>query len=36
MTQPEDLAELAATLLALPNNASVAEIIINRRLEDML
>jgi NADP-dependent 3-hydroxy acid dehydrogenase YdfG len=36
MTQPEDLADLAATLIALPNNASVAEIIVNRRLEDML
>ena len=36
MTQPEDLAEVAATLIALPNNASVAEIVVNRRLEDML
>ncbi len=36
MTQPEDLAELAATLLALPNNASVAEFIVNRQLEDTL
>ena len=36
MTQPDDLAEVAATLMALPNNASVAEIVVNRRLEDML
>lgn len=36
MTQPEDLAEVAATLISLPNNASVAEIVVNRRLEDML
>jgi NAD(P)-dependent dehydrogenase (short-subunit alcohol dehydrogenase family) len=36
MTQPEDLAEVAATLLALPNNASVAEIMVNRKLEDTL
>lgn len=36
MTQPEDLAEVVATLISLPNNASVAEIIVNRRLEDTL
>ena len=35
MTQPEDVAELAATLLALPNNASVPEILVNYRMEDM-
>lgn len=36
MTQPEDLAQLAVTLLALPNNASVAEMLVNCRLEDTL
>jgi NAD(P)-dependent dehydrogenase (short-subunit alcohol dehydrogenase family) len=36
MTQPEDLARLAATVLALPNNASVAELLVNCRLEDTL
>jgi NADP-dependent 3-hydroxy acid dehydrogenase YdfG len=36
MTQPEDLAQLAATLLGLPNNASVAEMLVNCRLEDTL
>lgn len=36
MTQPEDLAATVATLLALPNTASVAEILINCRHEDML
>ena len=36
MTQPEDLAILVATLLALPNNAIVAELLVNCRLEDML
>ncbi|AMJ59799.1 SDR family NAD(P)-dependent oxidoreductase [Bosea sp. PAMC 26642] len=36
MTQPADLAELVATVLALPNNASVAEVLVNCRLEDML
>ena len=35
MTQPEDVAELAATLLALPNTASVPEILVNYRMEDM-
>ena len=35
MTQPEDLAELAAILLALPNTASVPEILVNYRMEDM-
>ncbi|MGX5732896.1 SDR family NAD(P)-dependent oxidoreductase [Bosea thiooxidans] len=36
MTQPADLAELVATVLALPNNATIAELLVNCRLEDML
>ena len=36
MTQPEDLAELAFTLLHLPNNASISELLVNCRLEAML
>ena len=36
MTQPADLAALVATVLALPNTASVAELLVNCRLEDML
>ena len=36
MTQPEDLAALVATILALPNNAVVAELLVNCRLEDTL
>jgi NAD(P)-dependent dehydrogenase (short-subunit alcohol dehydrogenase family) len=36
MIQPEDLCELVATVLALPNNASVAELLVNCRFEDML
>ena len=35
MIQPEDLAELVATVIALPNTASVAEIPINCVLEDV-
>jgi NAD(P)-dependent dehydrogenase (short-subunit alcohol dehydrogenase family) len=35
MIQPADLAELVATVLALPNNAVVAELLVNCRLEDM-
>jgi NAD(P)-dependent dehydrogenase (short-subunit alcohol dehydrogenase family) len=35
MIDPKDLAELATTLLTLPNTASVAEIMVNCRLEDM-
>ena len=35
MIQPVDLAELVATALALPNNAAVAELLVNCRLEDM-
>lgn len=34
MTDPADLAELVAAVLALPNTASVAELIVNCRLED--
>jgi NAD(P)-dependent dehydrogenase (short-subunit alcohol dehydrogenase family) len=36
MIQPDDLCELVATVLALPNNASVAELLVNCRFEDML
>jgi NAD(P)-dependent dehydrogenase (short-subunit alcohol dehydrogenase family) len=36
MIQPEDLCELVATVMALPNNASVAELLVNCRFEDML
>jgi NADP-dependent 3-hydroxy acid dehydrogenase YdfG len=36
MTDPADLARLVATALALPNNASIAELLVNCRLEDML
>jgi NADP-dependent 3-hydroxy acid dehydrogenase YdfG len=36
MIQPEDLAELVATALALPNNAAVAEFLVNCRYEAML
>ena len=33
MSQPEDIAALAATLLALPNNAAVPEVTVNWRYE---
>jgi NAD(P)-dependent dehydrogenase (short-subunit alcohol dehydrogenase family) len=36
MTSPADLAEMAHLLLHLPNNASVAELLVNCRLEAML
>jgi NAD(P)-dependent dehydrogenase (short-subunit alcohol dehydrogenase family) len=36
MIDPTDLAELAATVIALPNTASVAELLVNCRLEAML
>ncbi|AYD03749.1 SDR family NAD(P)-dependent oxidoreductase [Neorhizobium sp. NCHU2750] len=36
MTQPEDLAEMVEVLLRLPNNLSVAELLINCRKEAML
>ena len=36
MIQSDDLAELAATVIALPNSASVAELLVNCRFEDTL
>jgi hypothetical protein len=36
MIQPEDLCEMVATVLALPNNASIAELLVNCRFEDTL
>lgn len=36
MTQPEDLAVLATTVMLLPNNAVVAELLVNCRHEAML
>jgi NAD(P)-dependent dehydrogenase (short-subunit alcohol dehydrogenase family) len=36
MIAPEDLAVLAETVIALPNTASVAEMLVNCRHEDML
>jgi NAD(P)-dependent dehydrogenase (short-subunit alcohol dehydrogenase family) len=36
MTQPEDLAEMVEVLLGLPNNLSVAELLVNCRKEPML
>jgi NADP-dependent 3-hydroxy acid dehydrogenase YdfG len=36
MIQPADLAELVATVIALPNTASVAELLVNCRFEDMV
>ncbi len=36
MIAPEDLAELVATVIALPNNATIAELLVNCRLEDTL
>lgn len=36
MTQPEDLARLVATVVQLPNNATVAELLVNWQHEDML
>jgi len=36
MTRPEDLAELVAAVLALPNTASVAELLVNCRFEELL
>jgi len=36
MIQPEDLAEVVALLLALPNNAAIAELLVNMRFEDTL
>ncbi|MBX6372929.1 MAG: SDR family NAD(P)-dependent oxidoreductase [Acetobacteraceae bacterium] len=36
MTRPEDIAVLVETLIRLPNNASVAELLVNCQPEDML
>jgi NAD(P)-dependent dehydrogenase (short-subunit alcohol dehydrogenase family) len=36
MSDPKDLAELVATLIALPNTAAIAELLVNCRLEDMV
>lgn len=36
MTKPEDLAKLVATVVALPNTAAVAELLVNCRYEHML
>ncbi|MBY0611181.1 MAG: SDR family NAD(P)-dependent oxidoreductase [Beijerinckiaceae bacterium] len=36
MSSPADIAELVATVMALPNTASVAELLVNCRLEDMV
>ncbi len=36
MIDPDDLAELAATVIALPNTAAIAEMLVNCRLEDGL
>ena len=36
MIDPDDLAELVATVIALPNTASVSELLVNCRLEAMV
>jgi NAD(P)-dependent dehydrogenase (short-subunit alcohol dehydrogenase family) len=36
MIDPDDLARLAVTVMALPNTAAVAELLVNCRLEDTL
>jgi NAD(P)-dependent dehydrogenase (short-subunit alcohol dehydrogenase family) len=36
MIDAQDLAILAETVLRLPNNATVAELLVNCRFEDML
>lgn len=36
MTQPETMAELVRTAIELPNNAAIAELLVNCRQEDML
>lgn len=36
MTSPADLAQLIETMILLPNTATVAELLVNCRLEDML
>ena len=36
MIPPEDIAELVATVLSLPNNAAIAELLVNMRHEESL
>lgn len=36
MIQPETIAQLVRTTIELPNNAAIAELLVNCRLEDML
>jgi NAD(P)-dependent dehydrogenase (short-subunit alcohol dehydrogenase family) len=36
MIPPEDIAEVVACVLSLPNNAAVAELLVNMRHEDMV
>ena len=36
MIQPETMAHLVRTTIEMPNNAAVAEILVNCRLEDMV
>ena len=36
MSRPEDIAALIESVLRLPNNATVAELLVNCRHEDML
>lgn len=36
MSDPKDIAALVATVVALPNTASIAELLVNCRLEDMV
>jgi NAD(P)-dependent dehydrogenase (short-subunit alcohol dehydrogenase family) len=36
MSAPSDIAEIVATLIALPNTAAIAELLVNCRLEDMV
>jgi hypothetical protein len=36
MSAPENLADVVACLLALPNNATIAALLVNMRYEDTL
>jgi NAD(P)-dependent dehydrogenase (short-subunit alcohol dehydrogenase family) len=36
MSSPGDIAELVATIIALPNTAAIAELLVNCRFEDMI
>ena len=36
MIQPETIADVVSTVIQLPNNAAIAEVMVNCRLEDML